>query len=119
MKWYIVKLVYQVLSSEGKPTSQFDEQLRMINADDELHAFQKARLLGHREQDSLLNGLNKPVLWKFIDVTEVHVLSDMRDGTEITSHISEETDAAVFKKSIYLRAAHLLEDCMMQTIHNN
>lgn len=119
MKWYIVKLVYQVLSSEGHPTSQFDEQLRMINADDELHAFQKARLLGHREQDSLLNSLNKPVLWKFIDVTEIHVLSGMRDGTEITSHISEETDAAVFKKAIYLRATNLLETCMMQTIHSN
>ena len=97
MKWYIVKLVYRVLSSEGKPTSQFDEQLRMINADDELHAFQKARLLGHREQDSILNGLNKPVLWKFIDVTEVHVLGGLKDGTEITSHISEEANAAAFK----------------------
>jgi len=119
MKWYIVKLVYQVLSSEGKHTSQFDEQLRIINADDDLHAFQKARLLGHREQDSLVNDLNKPALWKFIDVTELHLLNQMTDGTEVSSHVCEESDAGVFKRSIYSRAASLLENCMMQTIRSN
>ena len=60
--------------------------------------FKKQDCWSHREQDSILNGLNKPVLWKFIDVTEVHVLGGLKDGTEITSHISEEANAAAFKK---------------------
>jgi len=66
MKWYLAKLVYRILCGDGNHTAQFDEQLRLINAQDELHAFQKARSLGHREQDNFLNAVNKPVIWKFI-----------------------------------------------------
>lgn len=51
MNWYLSKLVYQIICDNGSHTPQFDEQLRLIHAEDDLHAFQKARLLGEREQD--------------------------------------------------------------------
>lgn len=111
MKWYISKLIYQIICGDGQHTAQFDEQLRVIHAEDDMHAFQKARLLGHREEDSFLNNDNKPVHWKFIDVCELHQVSPLIDGAELYSRIHEQDDAAGFKKNIYRRATHLLEQC--------
>ena len=46
MKWYVVKLVYQVICGEGKHTPQFDEQIRIITAQDEAAAYEKAYATG-------------------------------------------------------------------------
>ena len=119
MKWYLAKLVYRIICGEGDHTPQFDEQLRLIAADDDMHAFQKARLLGHREQDNFLNAVEKPVHWKFVDVAEMHELSDLSDGVEIYSRISEEEDAELYMRLVKLRATHLLENTMYQTMHLN
>src|ERR1051326_2143892 len=54
MNWYLAKIVYRIVCGDGNHTPQFDEQLRLIQASDELHAFQKARRLGEREQDHFL-----------------------------------------------------------------
>ena len=116
MKWYLIKLIYQIICGDGKHTPQFDEQLRVIQAEDDLHAFQKARQLGHREEDTFLNNNNKPVHWKFIDVIELHPVNILIDGTELYSHIYEQDDAASFTKLTYKRATHLLETCQQQTI---
>jgi hypothetical protein len=110
MKWFLAKLVYRILCGDGKHTPQFDEQLRLIHAENELHAFQKARLFGHREQDNFFNASKKPVLWKFIDVSEVHELNDLNDGVELYSRITEEENGDIYTKLILLRAAHLQEN---------
>jgi hypothetical protein len=52
MKWYLAKLVYRIICGEGAHTPQFDEQLRLVCAEDDLHAFQKARATGHLERRS-------------------------------------------------------------------
>ena len=119
MKWYLAKLVYRILCGDGKHTPQFDEQLRLISAEDELHAFQKARLFGHREQDNFLNASSKPVHWKFIDVSEVHELNDLNDGVEIYSRISEEENGDIYTKLILLRAAHLQENFVHANLQLN
>ena len=50
MNWYIAKLVYQVIYGNGLFDAQFSEQLRLIQATDEVHAFTKAQLIGHKEE---------------------------------------------------------------------
>lgn len=119
MKWYLAKLVYRILCGDGRHTPQFDEQLRLINAENELHAFQKARSFGHREQDNFLNASDKPVLWKFIDVSEVHELSSLNDGVEIYSRISEEENGDIFTKLTLLRATHLQENFLHTSMQLN
>lgn len=109
MKSFLAKLVFQLISGSGNPTSQFDEQLRMIDAEDELHAFYKARLLGEgdcikEEMESLVN-----VQWKFIDVTELHLLACDTYGAEIYSVIKEEADANLYIRSIHKTATQLLQ----------
>jgi hypothetical protein len=119
MKWYLAKLVYRILCGDGSHTPQFDEQLRLVMADDDLHAFQKARLLGEREQDNFLNSINKPVHWHFIDVSEVYTLNNLSDGAEMYSRIREEEDADIYITLVQLRAKHLLESSLHKTVRLN
>lgn len=120
MKWYLVKLVYQVICGEGNHNPQFDEQLRIIFADDDLHAFQKARQLGHKEQDGMLNTIDKPVHWKFIDVAEMQTLNQLLDGAELYSQKTEDYhDAALYIRQIKLRADHLLESSLQKAMYLN
>jgi hypothetical protein len=114
MNWYIAKIVYQIICGDGKHTPQFDEQLRLVHATNQLHAFHKARTLGKHEEDCFLNNINKPVHWKFIDVAEIVVVDGVADGVEIYSKIGEEEDAANYIRTIHLRAAALCETSSLE-----
>lgn len=118
MKWYLAKLIYRIICGEGKHKPQFDEQLRLIYAEDDLEAFQKARITGHREQDTFLNNTQKLVHWKFIDISELHPLNEFTDGAEIYSRVYEEEDADNFIKITHMRAAYLLENTFSNTAFN-
>jgi Domain of unknown function (DUF4288) len=119
MKWYLAKLVYRIICGEGDHTPQFDEQLRLVFAEDDLHAFQKARTTGHLEEDNFLNNLQKPVLWKFIDVSELHPISEFADGAELYSRICEEEEADRYIKITKQRANHILENSMIKCLPLN
>jgi len=119
MKWYLAKLVYRIVCGEGSHTPQFDEQLRLICAEDDLHAFQKARTTGHMEEDNFLNSIQKPVHWKFIDVSELHPLAELIDGAELYSRICEEEEAERFIRTTRQRASYLLETSMHKCLPLN
>ena len=119
MNWFLAKMIDRIICGEGQHTPQFDEQLRLICAEDELHAFHKAQLLGEREQDNFLNAVHKPVHWKFIDVCEIHRLDDLVDGAEMYSKIQEKEDADQYIHITRLRAAHMLENCLEKSIQLN
>jgi hypothetical protein len=109
MNWYLAKMVYRIICGNGDHTPQFDEQLRLIVAEDELHAFNKAQSIGHREQDTFMNQKQSLVHWKFINVSELYKLDKLIDGAEIYSRIKEEDDADIFIHVTNLKASHLLE----------
>jgi hypothetical protein len=119
MKWYLAKIVYRIICGEGNHTPQFDEQLRLIHAEDDMHAFQKARIIGDSEEDNFLNDRKKPVHWKFIDVAELHPLNELIDGAEIYSGICEKDDAASYIKLITDRAKYLHEACLQNIFQTN
>lgn len=116
MKWYIAKLIYRVTCSNGNHTAQFDEQLRIVQANDDLHAFHKARLIG--EQPVILINI-APVAWKFIDVIEIICLSDSTDGDILNSIIKEEKSSAAYMKQVNKKANQLLQDSLQQFILSN
>jgi hypothetical protein len=119
MKWYLAKLVYRIICGEGAHTPQFDEQLRLVYAEDDLHAFQKARTTGHKEEDNFLSNKQKPVLWKFIDVSELYALTELVDGAELYSRILEEEQADRYIQVTHERATHLLQTSMQKSIPLN
>jgi Domain of unknown function (DUF4288) len=107
MKWYLAKLVYQIICGEGCHIAQFDEQLRLICAEDDLHAFNKARLVG--DSEACVEYMVRLVRWKFIDVSELYLLQNMTDGAEIYSRITEQDDANLYANNIRKKATLLLE----------
>ena len=117
MNWYLTKIIYRIFCGDGNHTAQFDEQLRLIYAEDDLQAFPKARTVGHHDQDNFLNDLKKPVRWKFIDVSEIHQLDDLVDGAEMYSNIHEEEDADIYIRVTKMRAKHILENSISKSIN--
>ncbi len=112
MNWYLAKLVFRIICGDGLHTAQFDEQLRLIQAEDALHAFQKARHIGEREciDEPAPHG----VQWKFIDVNEMKLISTFIDGAEMYSTIREEDDADSFIRATEKRALQLLQDGLQE-----
>jgi SLT domain-containing protein len=114
MEWYLAKLVFRIICGNGNHSAQFDEQLRLICAEDDLHAFNKAQLLGEKEQDSFQNQTNQLVRWKFINVTELHKMEDFTDGAEMYSRIYEEENGDNYQHTIHVKARYLSENCTEQ-----
>jgi hypothetical protein len=92
MNKYIAKIVFQIVSGDGKHTPQFDEQFRLFEAKTENEALEKARAKGKEEQTSFLNEKKETVLWKYIGVTELMEIQDMEDGAQIYSCTQETED---------------------------
>ena len=109
MNWYLAKLVYQVTCGLGNHTPQFDEQLRLIFAEDYLHAFNKARLIGDSEAADSHNTIAIAIRWKFIDVSELLPLGALADGAEIYAAVREETDAVMYIRATRKKAVQLLQ----------
>ncbi len=119
MNWYLVKLVYQIICGDGLHTAQFDEQLRIIEATDDMNAIVKAQLLGHREQETFYNNKEKLVQWKFIDVSEVNKIDSFFDGAELYSRINEQDNADNYINMVQTKAAFLLAQSSTASLHKN
>ncbi len=104
MSWYIAKIVFKITSGSGNHQAQFDEQLRLINAPESKEAFEKARAIGLSEQDSFLNTSKESVQWQFIDVAELNLLGDLKDGQELSYNIQEKENADDYIAWIHYRA---------------
>ena len=119
MNWYIAKLVYQVIYGNGLFDAQFSEQIRLVEATDEVHAFTKAQLLGHKEENVLYSENEALIRWKFIDVCELMPLDNMADGAEILSQLCEPPSAKVYVKTVQRQASQVLADSCNKCFHQN
>lgn len=107
MNWYVAKIVFRIISGEGKHDAQFDEQLRLISAENDKQAFDKAVGLGQVCQDSFLNNNSQQVRWEFIDVAEINRLNELADGTELYYQIQEPANADLYMAWAHHRSALL------------
>ncbi|HEY0040697.1 MAG TPA: DUF4288 domain-containing protein [Flavisolibacter sp.] len=89
MDWYLVKIVYRIICGEGKHIPQFDEQVRIVMAENCSEALEKGRMIGRQEEETFYNNREQLVQWKFINVTELHPLTELTDGAEVFSQIKE------------------------------
>jgi hypothetical protein len=107
MNWYIAKLVFNISAEGGDRKPQFDEQLRLINADSKEEAFLKARTIGISEEDSFMNDKMKRVNWEFINVAELLPLKNIEDGIEVYSRIHETDEANSYINFVHQKAISL------------
>lgn len=108
MNWYLVKIIFQIICGNGGHKPQFEEQLRLVLANDAEKAIAKANSIALQEEESFLNQSKQLVEWKFIAATDIYPLQTGIDGAALFSKISEEENATLFIHAIKLRSQDLL-----------
>ena len=116
MNWYIARIVFQIICGNGEHTPQFDEQVRMISANSTSEAFNKARHLGKKEEETFFNLKQQLVRWQFINVSEIHKLSELADGIEICSRVEEVESAEDYILFVNGKAEHILYRTILQSL---
>jgi hypothetical protein len=107
MNWYIAKVIFKISSGKGARKSQFDEHLKLVQANSFEEAILKARILGLKEEDSFLNDQSQQVKWEFVNVAELIPLHEIKDGLEVYSQIHETEEATTYIHNVHQRAASL------------
>ena len=108
MNWYLAKIVFQINCGNGQHTGQFDEQLRLIAAENKEAAFQKAQSIGKKEEEIFFNHKEQLVQWQFINVSALYKFSELIDGAELYSRIEESDDAEEYIHIVNKKAEHIL-----------
>jgi hypothetical protein len=107
MSWFLAKIVYRIVCGDGNHTPQFDEQLRLIEANDESTAFVKAQQIGELEQEAFLNQRQNLVQWQFINVSELYKISALIDGAELYSRVQETDHAGTYIELVHKKADNI------------
>ena len=112
MNQYLVKIIFSINIANGNSTSQFDEQLRVVEAFTTEDAFFKAKSIGKKEEESFVNKENEMVTWQFIDVAEVYPLGVIKDGELLYSTTRKTKDGSNFiqyirQKSMEIQAKNV------------
>jgi len=107
MNWYLAKIVFRIVCGNGNHTAQFDEQLRLIRANNKEEAFLKAQLLGSQGEEMFFNNIRQMVHWQFVNVSELYKLSELIDGAELYSRIEEKENGDNYVQMINEKAARI------------
>lgn len=116
MNWYLAKIVFRIICGEGNHTPQFDEQLRLVSANNKESAFHKANDLGRKEEETFFNSKQQLVQWQFVNVSEVYRLSELIDGAEMYSRIEEKEDAEAYIHIVNKKAANILSEDTLELL---
>ena len=108
MNWYLAKLIFRIVCGDGNHTPQFDEQLRLISAENNEQALMKAQMLGENEGDD--NSSYKIVKWRFINIAELYRITELIDGAELYSRVQETDDADAYMELVNTRARFIREN---------
>ena len=104
MNWYLAKLIFQLGSGGGTHPPRFDEQWRLIRADEVAWAYEKASVLGRLDESSFLNDHNETVALRFIEVADIHLIGKLEDGAQLFSATEEPMDANAYIEHIKLKS---------------
>jgi uncharacterized protein DUF4288 len=116
MNWYLAKIVFRIICGDGEHTPQFDEQLRLVSADNKERAFYKAGDIGRQEEETFFNNKQQLVRWQFINVSEVYRLSELIDGAEMYSRIEERDDAEAYIHVVNRKSANIVSEKTLELL---
>lgn len=97
---FLAKVVFQIHVHQHPSSNEFDEQVRLIHAQDEVGAYQKASMLGKNSETSFINENGKQLSWRFIGITELINISNKQHGEELYSSSSAVDCADTYIDSI-------------------
>ncbi len=92
--WYVATLIIRSrVEGDNSSARPCDEQIRLIRAQDEEIAYQKALKLGKAEEQSYQNGEGETVYWEFVGLANLEELTEsIQDGTEIRSRLFDSSN---------------------------
>jgi hypothetical protein len=105
MNWYLTKMIFRIVCGQGNHRAQFDEQIRLIQAQTPEEAFGKAMAFAQAEGMAAEN--NAAVRWEFVNIPELLQLNGLVDGAELYSKVKEEEDPSLYEQLVHRRAAML------------
>jgi hypothetical protein len=116
MNWYIAKLVFNILDNGSENSSQFDEQLRMIQAENQAQAFALAQLLGKNEESEMAKDGFQKVKWKFINVVELNEIPELKSGIEIYSRVHEAEQSTEYIKFAHFKSKTIQSNTLIESL---
>lgn len=108
-KVFIAKLIWQIKVNNNKLSSDFDEQLRIIKAENKETALIKALNLGQNNQETLLNKEGQNIHWEFVNVEFIKEIVSFDDGVEICAQTVNVLDANQYIQEINAKAIMNME----------
>lgn len=105
--WFIAKIVFNIVADLSRGKSQFEEQLRLVEAESKEEAYLKAKALGIGEEEDIVQDDGGIVKWEFVDVADLIPLESLNNGVEIYSVIHETEEAKQYIHSIHQRGMDL------------
>jgi hypothetical protein len=106
---YIARIVFRINHSRSEKII-FDEQLRLIEAENKPEALQFANTIGRREDDVISAEGNTKIHWEFIGVSELSQVKERENGALLytfTKSASAEGEYITFVKARAQRIAQV------------
>lgn len=98
MEIFLAILIFQIEVGSEPSLEQFDEQIRLINANNVQEALTIAQTIGKSEELEFTNSSNQKVNWIFVGTTNVVNLSRKKSGEIIDSRHYEFAELNGFKQ---------------------
>ena len=109
MNWYVVKICFEISSTNAESAAQAEEQLRLILAGNEKEAYEKGCMIASGYESAVINTNGDMKSWKFIGIRFIQPLDELKDSSEIHSEIVEPDDMKRYKHDLYLHNHDLKE----------
>jgi len=87
MKHFTAQIIYRILC-EGIVTEQYEEQWRLIEAEDERRALEAARRVGNEEEATFVDRHGRTIEWQMIAVKDLTEIS-LENGALLFSTVKE------------------------------
>ncbi len=107
LHWFLAKIVFEIKIEEQSSAPQFEEQFRLIKADELDWAIEKATILSKMEACSFLNDRNQKVEWEFVEIVELLPLDGIDDGMQLYTQTEEPENVNSYIEVIKKKAKRL------------
>lgn len=79
MKSYTAQIIYRI-ECDGHHTDQYEEQWRLVFADDEEHALVEARNKGAQEECTFVDRHGRTIYWRLLAVKDIQPVELINGG---------------------------------------
>ena len=107
MNWFLAKLSFEIKQEAAGLPSEFDEQLRLLQAANAREALLKTCALGKTQAQEFLNAYGEKVEWRFLGVADLITLGELSDGQEVYSLSPEAEESEAYLDYIELKYRQL------------